>query len=103
MYDSVATLKAYGEPTYDGYGNEFVPEITTTVYVQPRGVFNAEFYNAAQAGFHPSVTFEIANKADYAGQLVINWEGEDYNVIRTDWDAQRDAIRLICEKRINNG
>ena len=31
MYDSVATLKAYGTPTYDGYGNEFIPEITTTV------------------------------------------------------------------------
>ena len=103
MYDSVATLKAYGTPTYDGYGNEFIPEIDTTVFVQPRGVYQSEFYNAAQLGLKPSVTFEIANKADYAGQLVINWEGEDYNVIRTDWDAQRDAIRLICEKRINNG
>ncbi len=103
MYDGVAILKAYGEPTYDGAGNE-VPSITETeVFVQPRGVYQSEFYNAAQAGLHPSVTFEITNKADYAGQRVINWEGEDYNVIRTDWDGQRDAIRLICEKRVNNG
>ena len=49
MYDGVAILKAYGTPTYDGYGNEFIPEITTTVFVMPRGVYNAEFYNAAQA------------------------------------------------------
>lgn len=103
MYDSVATLKAYGTPTFDGYGNEFVPEVLTTVFVQPRGVYNAEFYNAAQAGLHPSITFVLANKADYSGQSVINYEGEDYNVIRTDWDAQRDEIRLICEKRINDG
>ena len=32
MYDSVATLKAYGTPTYDEYGNEVIPEITTTVF-----------------------------------------------------------------------
>ena len=103
MYDSVAVLKAYGEPTYDGYGNEFLQEITTTVFVQPRGVYNAEFYNAAQAGLHPSITFELTNREDYSGQSVVNWEGEDYNIIRTDWDAQRDNIRLICEKRVHNG
>lgn len=103
MYDSVAILKAYGTPTYDGYGNEFIPEITTTVFVMPRGVYNAEFYNAAQAGLHPSITFELANREDYDGQSVISFEGEDYNIIRADWNAQKDAIRLICEKRVHNG
>lgn len=103
MYDSVAILKAYGTPTYDKYGNE-VPNISTTeVFVQPRGVYNAEFYNAAQAGLHPSITFELTNRADYHGEKVIEWEGKDYNIIRTDWDAQRDAIRLICEERVHNG
>ncbi len=103
MYDSVATLKAYGTPTYDGYGNEIQNITTTQVFVQPRGVYNAEFYNAAQAGLHPSITFELTNRADYHGEKVIEWEGKDYNIIRTDWDAQRDAIRLICEERVHNG
>lgn len=103
MYDSIATLKAYGEPTYDEYGNEIIPKLERLVFVQPRGVYNAEFYNAAQAGLHPSITFEMTNRADYAGEKVIEWEGQDYNIIRTDWDAQRDAIRLICEERVHNG
>ena len=103
VFDSVATLKAYGTPTYDGYGNEVVPEIATTVFVQPQGVYNAEFYNAAQAGLHPSITFVLSSRDDYSGQSVINWGNEDYNIIRTDWDAQRDEIRLICEKRVHNG
>ncbi len=103
MYDSVATLKAYGTPTYDQYGNEVPSNIETEVFVQPRGVYNAEFYNAAQAGIHPSITFEMTNKADYRGEKIIEWEGKDYNIIRTDWDAQRDAIRLICEERVHNG
>ena len=103
MYDSVAILKAYSEPTYDEYGNEseFITE--TTVFVMPRGVYNAEFYNAAQLGLHPSITFELTNKADYHGEKVIEWEGKDYSVIRTDWNAQRDKISLICEERVHNG
>lgn len=101
MYDNVATLKAYGEPTYDDYGNEFVPEIDTMVFVQPRGVYNAEFYNAAQAGLHPTITFMLTNRADYEGQKVIEFEGKEYSIIRTDWTAQRDGISLICEERIN--
>ena len=103
MYESVATLKAYGTPTYDEYGNE-VPNITETeVYVMPRGVYNAEFYNAAQAGLHPSITFELTNRADYNGEKLIEWEGKDYEVIRVDWTGQRDKIALVCEERVHNG
>ena len=100
MYDSIATLK--GEPitTYDEYGNEVITYTDNEVYVMPRGVYNAEFYNAAQAGLHPSITFELTNKADYNGEKLIEWQGVLYNVIRTDWTAQRDSISLICEERI---
>lgn len=101
MYDSVATLKAYGEPTYDEYGNEFIPEIDTTVFVQPRGVYQAEFYNAAQLGLKPSLTLFLSNRDDYDGQKVLEYEDTEYNVIRVDWSAQRDGISLICEERIN--
>ena len=101
MYDSVATLKAYGTPTYDEYGNE-VPNITETeVFVQPRGVYQAEFYNAAQLGLKPTLTLVLSNRDDYSGQKILDFEGTEYNVIRVDWNAQRDGISLICEERIN--
>ena len=100
MYDSIATLK--GEPitTYDEYGNEVITYQDNQVYVMPRGVYSAEFYNAAQAGLHPSITFVLTNRADYNGETLIEWNGKFYNVIRTDWTAQRDSISLICEERI---
>ena len=101
MYDSVAILKAYGTPTYDEYGNEAQTITETTVYVQPRGVYQSEFYNAAQLGLKPSVTLYITNKADYDGQKVLEYEGKEYSVIRVDWSAQRDGISLVCEERIN--
>ena len=103
MYESVATLKAYGTPTFDTYGNEIENITETTVFVMPRGVYNAEFYNAAQLGLHPSITFELTHRDDYHGEKVIAFEGKDYDVIRTDWNAQRDKISLICEERVHNG
>ena len=100
MYDSIATLKGAPITTYDEYGNEVITYTDNEVYVMPRGVYNAEFYNAAQAGLHPSITFVLTNKADYNGEKLIEWQGVLYNVIRTDWTAQRDGISLICEERI---
>ena len=101
MYDSVATLKAYGTSTYDEYGNEVQTITETTVYVQPRGVYQSEFYNAAQLGLKPSLTLYMTNKADYDGQKILEYEGKEYSVIRVDWSAQRDGISLVCEERIN--
>ena len=103
MYESTAILKAYGTPTYDEYGNEIQTVTQTEIFVLPRGVYNAEFYNAAQAGLHPSITFDMANKEDYNGQKLIEFEGKDYDIIRTDWTAQRDRISLICQERVHNG
>ena len=103
MYDGIAKLKAYGTPTYDDEGNEIQTVTETEVFVQPRGVYSSEFYNAAQIGLKPSVTLTIANREDYDGQKVLEYEGKDYDVIRVDWSAQRDSISLVCEERVKNG
>lgn len=103
MYDSSAILKGEGTVAYDGYGNEVITYNDREVPVMPRGVYNSEFYNAAQLGLHPSVTFVLANRMDYQGEKLIEWEGRLYNVIRDDWNAQRDTLSLICEERVANG
>ena len=103
MYDSTAILIGYGTPTFDEYGNEVVAETRTEVFVQPRGVYQSEFYNAAQLGLKPSVTLFLSNRDDYDGQKVLEFEGKEYNVIRVDWNAQRDGISLVCEERVDNG
>ena len=103
MYDSVATLKGNPTVTYDSYLNETIVYVDKTVYVMPRGVYASEFYNAAQAGLHPSITFDLAHRDDYDGEKLIEWNGKLYNIIRADWKAQRDGISLVCEERVNNG
>ena len=103
MYDDIATLKAYGPTTYDSYGNAVRVVEEREVYVQPRSVYASEFYNAANLGIKPSITFFMTNRADYDGEKVIEFEGKEYSVIRTDWNAQRDGISLVCEEKVNNG
>lgn len=102
MYDAVATLISYGKSTFDDYGNEIIQETRNEVFVQPRGVYSSEYYNAAQVGLEPSLTLALTNREDYDGQKVLEYEGRLYTVIRVDWDAQRDGIRLICEERVAN-
>lgn len=100
MYDAVAYLLTDGTRTYDAYGNEAIAQTQRQVYVQPRGVYQSEFYNAAQNGLKPSLTLFISNKEDYDGQTELMYEGKTYKVIRVDWSAQRDGISLICEEEV---
>ena len=103
MYDDVAILKSYGEPTFDEYGNEIRPIIETEVFVQPRGVYSSEYYNAAQLGLKPSITLYLTDRLDYNGQKELTFDGRDFSVVRVDWNAQRDGISLICEERAEHG
>ena len=103
MYDGVATLIMEKTEGRDKYGNPVTEEVRTQVFVQPRGVYNSEFYNAAQLGLHPNLSLYLTNRIDYNGEKIVEYEGKRYSVIRTDWSAQRDGISLICEERVENG
>ena len=103
MYDGIAILKSYSNEGFDKYGNKTTKEVKRTVFVQPRGVYASEFYNAAQLGLKPSLTLYMTNRNDYQGEKVLEYEGKEYSIIRTDWNAQRDGISLICEERVRNG
>lgn len=102
MYDNIAILKAHTQTGRDEYGNPIETESTRTVFVQPRGVYASEFYNAAQLGLKPSITLVLSNRAEYQGEKVLEYDGKDYSVVRVDWNAQRDGISLICEEKVRN-
>ena len=103
MYDGIAKLIKYTGQTFDKYGNPVKVKIERTVFVMPRGVYSSEFYDAAQLGLKPSVTLTLSNRAEYKGEKILEYEGVLYNVIRVDWNAQRDAISLVCEERAGDG
>ncbi len=102
MWDDTAKLIRVNVVRYDKYGNEVTETKSREVFVQPRGVYHSEFYEAAQHGLSPSVTFLLSIRDDYHGEKLIEWHGAQYKVIRVDWTAQKDGVALICEERINN-
>lgn len=97
--DAVATLIGDGVKTYDEYLNEHIEPVRYDVFVQVRGVYRSEFYDAAQTGLKPSITFMISNRVDYHGETDIEYEGKTYTVIRTDWVG--DGVNLTCEEKVN--
>lgn len=99
MWDDIAILKKQKSKTYDTVGNPVIIYEDTQAYVQPRGVYHSEYYSAAQSGLQPSITFRLANRADFDGQKLIEYKGVIYEVIRVDWNAQRDRVDLVCEER----
>lgn len=99
MYDSVAYLLKDDAKTYDAYLNEHITTTRRMVYVQPRSVYNSEFYNASILGLHPSITLTLASREDYEDEKMVEFEGKVYSVIRADWRAQRDSIDLILEEK----
>jgi len=80
---------------------EDVATVEREVYVMPRGVYQSEYYNAAQVGLKPSITFELTVRDDYEGEKVVIYNDRTFDVIRVDWNAQRDRLSLICEERAN--
>lgn len=99
MYDDIATLIKFNSTTFDKYGNAVKMAEKRNVYVMPRGIYASEFYDAAQLGIKPFVTLTLSNRAEYEGEKVLEYNGVLYNVIRVDWNAQRDAVSLVCEER----
>lgn len=60
-----------------------------------------EYYKAMAEGLEPEVVFVLADWADYAGEKLVVWQGQNYKVIRA---AMRGVtMRLTCEKEAFNG
>ena len=101
MYDAIAYLINDGARMYDTYGNETITTTSTMVYVQPRSIYQSEFYNAAQLGLSPTLALFIANKVDYDGQKEVLYDGQLYDVVRVDWKSQKDGITLTLNAKKN--
>lgn len=99
MFDATANLYMMKSTSYDSDGNEIHQFEANSVFVYARGVYHSEYYEAAQNGLHPSINLTIANRDDYHGEQIVEFDGKFYNVIRVDWTAQRDKVDLVLEER----
>ena len=74
---------------------------TTTermVYCTVRSVGMSEAYEARSLGLKPDYVFDLANKADYAGEERVRYNNVLYDVIRTYVNPKTEVIEITVER-----
>jgi len=82
-----------GQPTYT--------TASRTVYCRAESVSRDEFFEAGQAGLQASWLF-ILNPIDYAGELLVNYEGDTYRIYRS-YRRAKDELELYVSKEVGHG
>lgn len=96
MFNDVATLVSkVNTGNLDENGDAIFDEVETDVFVNVLSVGMNEFYVGQQAGYNPSITFEIADYEDYSGQQFIRYNGVLYKVIRTY--RKSIMLEIVCQ------
>lgn len=72
-----------------------------TVFCHAESVSRDEFFEAGQAGLQASWLF-ILNPIDYAGELLVNYEGDTYRIYRS-YRRAKDELELYVSKEVGHG
>ena len=87
------------EQTQDDEGNASYERIETEAYCNEYSVSTSSFMAAKSAGLHADAEIELRS-IDYDGQPIVELEGVEYNVERTENTG--DLIRLTLARRLTN-
>lgn len=99
MYDHELVL--IGETfERDQYGNQVPVETRNPILCKLMSVGRQEFYAAAQSGLKPELVFVI-HAYEYNGERKVEFEGSQYNVVRT-YRTGFEEMELICQEVVAN-
>lgn len=90
------TLITETEPTERTNENGFdnpTQESSRTVFCNRRSISQGEYYKAQQAGIQVEVKIEV-HCIDYAGEVLVEFEGKRYSVLKTYEPPDSDVIEL---------
>lgn len=67
-----------------------------TVLCGLRSIGQAEFYQANAVDIHPEAKFILADYLDYAGETLLDYNGQRYHVLRTYRDGQQLELTVVA-------
>lgn len=70
------------DPATHGVFEEYTPQ-QRLVYCVVRSVSRSEVYQALSHDLNPEFVFELSNYAEYKGENLVIFNGQQYDVIRT--------------------
>lgn len=76
----------------NGFDNPAI-ELPATVFCNRRSVGQNEYYKAQQAGKQLELKIEV-HTADYTGEVLVEFEGKRYNIIKTYYPPDSDIVEL---------
>lgn len=76
----------------NGFPNPLV-ESKSTVFCNKRSISQGEYYKAQQAGKQVEAKVEV-HTVDYAGEVLVEFEGKRYSVLKTYEPDDSDVIEL---------
>ena len=87
--------------TRNEYGD---PEITLTkrdVFADMQSIGEKEFYQAHAVGLQPEIKFKLTDYLDYAGEKLVEYEGELFRVLRTYRPKNTTELELTVYREVN--
>ena len=79
-----------------------VTETTRTVKVQEMDLTQADIYQAGGEGLSPDAKLLVPYDKDYKGERELIWEGERYQIIRTNPFKEWNGVILAIKRKKGN-
>lgn len=84
----------------DEYGNQVKTGTERTIQATKRSIMMSEFYEAAQAGIRPEVSF-IVHPYEYEGEQVVRYKNMNYSVIRL-YEKNDEELEIYLQKKLGD-
>lgn len=100
MYNEVIKLISESKST-DAYGDTVIQETERTVFCKVASIGQKEFYQSQAVGLKPEIKFVLSDYFEYQNELVCEYNGERYKILRTYRNGL--TLELTCYREVNKG
>lgn len=83
----------------DDYGDSITKETSRQVFCGVRSVGQKEYYQAHAVGLQPEIKFVLADYLDYENEMLAEYNGQRYRVLRT-YRSGRE-LEIVCYREVN--
>lgn len=83
----------------DDYGDLVTKETSRQVFCGVRSVGQKEYYQAHAVGLQPEIKFVLADYLDYENEMLAEYNGQRYRVLRTYRSGQE--LEIVCYREVN--
>ena len=83
----------------DEYGDPTTTETRRRVFCRLASIGQKEFYQAQAVGLQPELKFVLADYLDYNGEILVEYAGQRYRILRTYRAGQE--LELVVYREVN--